>query len=382
MLVSQQIFTLTEEEIASLHERMIEEEARAPIGDVAAILDAILHVEKDPETFGELVEIIGRLCGDLLVTGRADHAVTFLELVNRVGALPGLDPAFAERIVAVRREIVSPEVLGALAKMLAQGDGIDRDVLHALVVQLGSAAVSPFCQILGEVPGKETRKLLIDALAETGRAAPELFLPFLGDERWYLVRNTIYILRRIGTSAATAAVRRCIGHHDARVRKEVLHYFDEVPDLSGDAVMIKLLDDEAPALRMSAARSIARRKSRTGFDRLLALTGTPAFEARDLEERGAVWEALGELAPGQLLPVFREMLLKRRLFAAAKELDDVTCAVAGLRRIPGPEALALLQEAAAAKRGKPLQIVEEALRAVRRTCAAPGARPPEGESRG
>jgi hypothetical protein len=380
--VPQQIFTLTEEELASLQGRMIDEERRAPIVEVAAILEAILGVEQDPAVFGELVEIIGRLCGDLLLTGRAEHAVSFLDLINRVGCSRSLDTAFAGKIGVVRREIVSPDVLGALAKMLAQGDGIDRDVLRALIAQLGSAAVSPFCQILGEVPGKETRKLLIESLAETGRTEPELFFPFLADERWYLVRNTVYILRRIGTPAATPAVRRCLGHHDVRVRKEVLHYFEEVPDPSGEAVMIRLLDDAVPALRMSAARSLARRRSRSGFDRLLALTTTPAFEARDLEERVAVWEALGELAPAQLLPVFRDMLLKRRLFAAAKELDDVACAAAGLRRMDVPEALALLREAAAAKKGKARQIIEEAVRAVQMGAGAPGKHPHGGGHHG
>lgn len=380
--VAQQIFTITDEELAGLQQRMAEEENRSPLDDVSAILSAILRVEADATIFGEFIEIIGRLCADLLLANQVERAVSLLRMLNGIAGEPSQVLHHAEKVEQVRRGIVSGEVLEALAKVFAQSEGIDREQLRALVNQLGRGAVAPFCQILGDVPGKESRRVLIEALVETGRENPELFLPFLEDQRWYLVRNTIYILRRIATPVATGAVRRCLGHRDARVRKEVLLYFDEVTDPAGEAVMIKLLEDEAPALRMSAARSLARRKSRTGLERLLALTATPTFQTRELEERVAVWEALGDLAPARMLPVFREMLLKRRFFAAAKELDDVACAAAGLRRISTPPALELLREAAAAKKGKPRAVLEEAARAVEHALAAPRpARSSEEDSR-
>ena len=135
------------------------------------------------------------------------------------------------------------------------------------VAALGRHAIEPFCRVLGDVPGKETRKVLIEALADTGRGTPELFLPFLADARWYLVRNTIYILRRIGGAESARAVLRCSHHRDPRVRKEVLLYFEETGDPAGESVPLAYLSDETAQLRMSAARDLARRGSRAAAER-------------------------------------------------------------------------------------------------------------------
>ena len=58
------------------------------------------------------------------------------------------------------------------------------------------------------------------------------------------------------------------------------------------------------------------------------------------------------------------MLLKRRWFAQAQDLDDTACACAGLRRIGTPEAIEVLQKAAAGKRGESRELVEKALRSL------------------
>jgi len=79
-----------------------------------------------------------------------------------------------------------------------------------------------------------------------------------------------------------------------------------------------------------------------------------------------VWEAVGALAPDRALPALKDLLLKRRWFGQARELEDTACACAGLRRIGTPEAVAILREAAAGKRGEARELVEKALRAVAR----------------
>jgi len=219
---------------------------------------------------------------------------------------------------------------------------------------------------IGAVTGKETRKVLIEALVEVGRGSPKLFLPFLLDPRWYLVRNTIYILRRIAGPESARAALRCAGHQDARVRKEVALFFDETGDPAGESVMIGFLGDDVQSLRVAAVRSLARRGSKPAAERLLALTASPGFAGRERLEREAVWEALGALAPDRVFPTLKDMLLKRRWFGQAQDLDDTACACAGLKGIGTPDAIAVLQKAAAAKRGEPRELVEKALRSLAR----------------
>ena len=373
-LHSQQIFSLDEQDLATLQALLDAEQRRTPLEDVAGILEAVLGAETEPAVLEEFLEIASRLCGDLLITGRVDSAVKLIEVFVRVGARPGLPPESAAAIEAARARIITGDVLIGLSRQLAVADAVPRDDLKALVTALGSAAVEPFCHILGDVVVQETRKVLVETLAETGRDSPDRFLSFLADPRWYLVRNTIYILRRIASPEAARAVRRCAGHADRRVRKEVLLYLEETADPEAEPILLAFLADKTAALRVAAARSLARRGSRLAAEHLFALTGTADFAARDLAEREAVWESLGELAPARAFPELQRMLLKRSWFGQGRELDETACAVAGLRRIGTPAAVELLQQAVAVKRGGARDLVVKALRTLAQAPAAGGAK--------
>jgi len=368
--VSRQVFGLDEEELAALQALLAAEERSSPLEDMAGIIEAVLGAEEEQAVLEEFLEIIARLCGDLMLTGRIDQAVRLIGVLLRLGERTDLRPGHAAAIGAARTRVLTPEVVDGLSRLLAGSQELPRESLRALVAALGRPAVEPFCRILGDVPGKETRRVLVEALAETGRGAPELFLPFLADDRWYLVRNTIYILRRIADPEVARAVLRCGKHRDARVRKEALLYFDETGDPAGEQLMLTLLADESAALRIAAARALARRGTPVAVERLLALAEAPDFERRALPEREAIWEALGELSPERAFPLLRELLLKRRWFGGSRELAQTACAVAGLRRIGTPEAVEVLRKAGAAKRGEARELVEKALRALE------GRRPP------
>lgn len=363
--LAQQIFSLSDEEIGTLQELLARDERRSPLEDMAAILEAIIAAERESAVAGEILGIIARLCGDLLITGRVGHAVELLAMLERAAARPGVPPESVAMIEGARAQVITPDVFAGLSRILAAGEGIERGLLRSLVAGLGRSAIEPFCRILGAVRSKDTRKVLIDALAEAGRGSPELFLPFLLDSRWYLVRNTLYILRRIADPETARAVVACANHADPRVRKEVVHYFDETGDPAGEPVMLAYLYD-APPLRMAAARNLARHGSRAAAERLLALTTAPGFAERERLEREVVWEALGALVPARVFPTLAGMLLKRRWFGQSREIDDTACACAGLRRIGTPEAVEALRRAAAAKRGEARELVERSLRAIAR----------------
>lgn len=379
----QHVFTLEEHEIASLQEQVAAEQGRVPLEDVAGILEAVIGAETEMSVLEEFIEIVVRLCGDLMLTGHIDYAVRVLGMLPRIAARPGLPQERVAALEAARGRLMTPEVVEGLTRQLAAGDAVDRGDLRALVTTLGSAAVEPFCRILGDVSAKETRKALIEALAETGKGSPDLFLPFLSDPRWYLVRNTIYILRRIGSPEAARAVRRCAGNKDPRVRKEVLLYLEETGDPAGEPLLLTFLADGVSSLRIAAARGLARRGTGAAADRLLAVATAESFAARDRVEREAVWEAIADLAPERALPPLRDLLLKRRWFGQARELEDTACAVAGLRRIGTPAALELLRQAAATKRGRALELVEKALRSSPTAGGrARSAQEPDGSARG
>lgn len=361
------IFALEAAELARLEEEVRLETGRTPIEDVSAMLGAVLAAERDLAFATELADITARLCADLLLIGGYGHAAELARVLGRAASLPGTPPETAAMLRGRRATILSEDVVEALGRDVVREPGIGREDLQGLVEAFGTDGISPFCRVLGQVPDKETRRTLIDALAEAGREAPELFYPFLDDGRWFLVRNTIYILRQMGGPEAARAVIRCAAHRDPRVRKEALLLLDTSAAEEAEPALLRLIEDETPALRAGAARALARRGSRAAADRLLALARSPGFGERERQEREAVYEALADLAPGPLLELCRELLGRRRWFAASREVEETAQAVAGLRRLATPRSVALIKEAAASKRGEARELAQRALRALART---------------
>jgi len=191
----------------------------------------------------------------------------------------------------------------------------------------------------------KTRKVVIEVLIELGKDNPEVFAPFLSDPRWFLVRNVVMVLSLLGTPVALRMIVGLISHKEPRIRKEVLGFLERSADPKARAYIVKFLRDDSSALRIRALQILARERLPFALKPILALTTADDFKTREIAERKAVYEALGELGSEQMIPLFREMLLKKSWFKRANQKDSAICAVAGLLKVRSPAALELLEEA-------------------------------------
>jgi hypothetical protein len=205
------------------------------------------------------------------------------------------------------------------------------------------------------------RRSLVDGLAEAGRNSPEIFFPFLGDSRWYLVRNTVLILRKIKAPEAGRHLAGVAKHKDPRVRAEVLMYFDELPGEEGSRGLRGFLDDKDQGLRVHAVKALARRGDRSSLVPLEKITLSDEFKDRGLEEREAVYEALGSLDPEKMVPLFGRMLSRRYWFRKGQEWESTACAAAGLRGAGTAEAFEELIRHQSRKKGRPRDIVDRSI---------------------
>ncbi len=150
----------------------------------------------------------------------------------------------------------------------------------------------------------------------------------LSDPRWYVVRNMLLLLRRIGDPGSVPAVRRCAEHGDLRVRLEAirnLFAFDqEVPrellrkalehrdpllaeeaiELAGEHRMVEAVE---PLAALVAARDFwgRRRATRLKAIRALAAIGDPA--ALDRLGRFAARFAFPPIAVEERLALYRSL---------------------------------------------------------------------------
>jgi HEAT repeat protein len=361
MLIPQKILTLTDEEADWLKRAREAEEKRKPLEEVIQIITSILVGEKDPALFGEFLEIMAKLTENLANAGEIKYTFSLVRFLGNLAKNENISPDNRGMIAAAMGLIFSERVMKAVAATLDATEQIAPEELQEFLHFLGRPAVGRICEFLGLVEKMKMRKVIIQVLIDIGHDAPEVFFPFLADQRWYVARNMVFILTRIGSSAALDRVVGLISHREPRVRREVLGYLERIPDAKAKTYLLKFLRDDLSAIRIRALQVLGASKSVFALKPIAALAASEQFSERELAERKAVFEAIGELGADQMLPMFRELLMKKYWFNKAKEKESVICAVAGLTRVRSGAAVKLLEEASAVKGDEMREIIIQAI---------------------
>lgn len=155
----------------------------------------------------------------LLAAGSLRRALDILERVQR-SAAGGDARATAFRRAAERMS--GRESLQALVGALHELPDETLALLPELLQRLGPTAIRHLLGVLAETDNRRLRHLLLDLLARLGPAVVRDATSLLADSRWYVVRNMLLLLRRVGDPGSVPAVRKCADHPDLRVRLEAI----------------------------------------------------------------------------------------------------------------------------------------------------------------
>ena len=363
-MIPQHLLMLTKAEVSWLRKATQADAQRDPLDDVINILSAILAGVRDPEDFREFTGIMVRLSVDMFLAKELGHALRLVRFLDQLQAL-GSMPAERRELLAVSLAgILSESVLQSLKEAIDGGEAVSQKELKELLLIFGLPCLSSICELLGRLETRRMRKVLIEVLIELARDNPEVLATFLADPRWYLVRNLVLVLSLLDHPAALKMIVGLISHREARIRKEVLSFLEHSKDPKAAPYLLKFLRDESSPLRIRTLQILARKRAPFALRPVLALTGTEEFKTREIAEKKAVYEALGELGSEQMVPLFREMLLKKHWLRRTISRDSALCAVAGLLKVRHSSARLLLDEAR--KQGNPefRTIIEQSIEAV------------------
>ena len=212
------------------------------------LLELAERVDVSPDS---LPAILGRFEAGylrLLAAGRIRLATALAERVQRRSAGEGPSAA-AFRATAARAS--DREAVEALVSSLPDLPDEAFGGVPALVERMGPSTVRHLLDVLARTENRLMRFRLLDLLARLGPAVARDAAALLSDPRWYVVRNMILLLRRVGDARSVMAVRRCVEHPDLRVRLEAIHnLFAFDPDVPRTLLRRALHD---PDLRQAEA---------------------------------------------------------------------------------------------------------------------------------
>jgi hypothetical protein len=238
----------------------------------------------------------------------------------------------------------SEEIVSLLAELLDSGIDIDVKIFEELIDFFDKNAIDPLVKYLGELKTIRARKYVIDALTVVGKKDIQALSRGLNDQRWYVVRNIIYILRKIGDKRAIEYLLKTIRHADLRVRKEVIKALGELGEREVIQTLRECLDDPDMQVRTAAAKAFANIGSEASKKIILDKIAGKEFREKDFDEKREFFEVLSQWKDTDVYGFLVKILKTRSFFNRAKLLESKAGAAYCLGLIGNKDALPLLHK--------------------------------------
>lgn len=235
-----------------------------------------------------------------------DHG-EFSEGINLVERLREIAAA-AESVElqsAVRASLArlaTPDAVRSLITGLQHAPPETTALIQKLIEAMGTVAAQNLLVALAEESNRSRRRRLFDFTCSLGAAIVPVATSFLTDERWYVVRNMIVLLRTVGDRTSLPGIRRCAQHPDLRVRLEAIKTLLAFEPAVPTALLDEAINDPDPKLAEAAIALVASYGIREGVGPLLKILDGNDLLGRRRGIRLKAIKALGELAEPSALP--------------------------------------------------------------------------------
>jgi HEAT repeat protein len=331
---------------------------------------AILASEEEPTSFLESASAFLKFIELALEEGDLARANQLLSRLRTIAAQRAeTHKEFRGLAEQVIREIGRPSFLGQFAPILNAHPELDPALLTNFLVQVGPSGAGAICDLLGQVNHMKHRRALCEALAISCKDDVDVLIARLGDPRWYVIRNVVYVLGRIAHQGVERALDRALHHEDVRVRKEAVRALGNIESSTSRAFLVSAFRDQDATVRIQAALTLAQRRDDRAAQSIWTAIGAPEFVRRDQNERRVFYEALGKCGSNSFVDRLASMLTKGGLFQGGNEEERMNSALA-LAWLGTTKSIEVLNRELQGKREPVRKAVETALETVRNAAVA------------
>ena len=305
-----------------------------------AMVEDCLQAGDEPGDREDYGAFLPRVLREAIALGAWGEARAAYAMMTRCPMRHGSLEGFLDELCSVESIITRNAV-----ERLDEQDAAGLQAFLALAAGFGAAAVEWLTRVMAESRQQRVRRAMAAAIAELCRDNPERLAPWLADPRWYVVRNVVNILGRIGGPAAAGMLRVASTHGEFRVRREVIAALTQVPPAQARPILLAMTRSTDTRTLCAVLHQLSNGPD-PELARLLAQDLVEArFVERPAEEQRAILSALAAVAGDAALPVLEQELSKGGLFS--RGLDGHRAAIARcIARIGTPSARAVLADGA------------------------------------
>ena len=276
-------------------------EERLDVDLSMTMVDLLQRPFLEEEQIGWVIERQREIFKKMLASGRFVSAARIVESVRNLVDSEAIHPV-REAAEHCLEGLRSTETLSGLVDILGEVRRSDIRLVHHLIELLGPTAIRQLLYVLGDEPELSRRRHVFDLLVSFGSEVVPPALDLLDDDRWYMVRNIVSLLRQTGEGLSIDILEKMLRHEDNRVRIETVKC---IPDLADDVTpefVERVLEDPDTRVVELAIGIFGSSRIEAAKEPLVRLLKHSSRTGRHRGPRLRAIRALGEIGDPAVLP--------------------------------------------------------------------------------
>ena len=342
------IVPLTDKDLHTIVKE-IDKDAHDKTGKLITIIFEMLYQAEDKSEYEDVTHFLNNIIEFSITHGDLEIALHILRKTREVIDGPSITDDARKNLNMVFSFLGFDATIKLLGELLDSGIEINEKLWDEYVAFLDRNAIQPFIAMLGDLKSIPARKNVINALISLGEKDIQSLAKGLYDSRWYVVRNIIYILGKIGDKVAVDYLLKTVNHSDIRVRKEGIKALGELGAQGVFPALRECFNDPEVQIRTAAARALSNIRSATAKGILLQRMTNSAFVKTEFSDKKEFYEALSKWKDNDVVEFLVKTFNKKAFFKKAFNDENRACAAYCLGLIGNKDALPLLQKAKESK---------------------------------
>jgi len=271
-------FMLSESDMARIEEILKNDAQFDPYESTCVLINEMLWNQKEYNEFSEVITVIEKTQTDFVQCGNLSAAARlFVYLDEFQATLDKSHSKWKERIHEAYVVAGGKERLSSLATALNNHPDIEGKVVCDYLSIFGWEALSAIVDLLGVLEFRSHREAICDFLVKSGKEHIDIISRGIFDRRWFVVRNSVSVLSRIGGARAFGYLEKALGHEDPRVRLQIARGLSNSNDDKSISILKKLIWDSDEIVSQLAIQSLLKLDSGEGFKVVTELINDDRF---------------------------------------------------------------------------------------------------------
>ena len=232
------------------------------------------------------------------------------------------------------------------AALLGDVDPPARTAIRAIVEHIGPAAIEALKPVTMVEEDSEASRLAADAIVAFGAAAIQRLPSLLEDPRWYVQKQGVRLVGRIGRAEGVPLLQPLLRKADPRVAQAAISALTAIPDPAAGRAIHTVLRAATGEMRRAVIEALVAERDSRVVPMLVRIIEESKPLGKDHEVVLETIEALGLVPNDAGVTALAHVIARRGFFGRRKLRTPKERGVGALVRIGTPAAQTVLADAA------------------------------------